>query len=89
MVIIVTVHFTVKELAHFLPLEGTHPYIGAVGEITKVAENRLETIVPKAQLATVLDAMKEAHPYEEVAYEVYRLAEPAQVATIGAPWCIS
>lgn len=67
----------------FLPLEGTHPYIGAVGEITKVAEDRLETIVPKAQLATVLDAMKEAHPYEEVAYEVYRLAEPAQVATIG------
>lgn len=67
----------------FLPLEGAQPYIGNVGELAKVTEDRLETIVPKAKLQAVIDAMKEAHPYEEVAYEVYQLVEPSKVESIG------
>lgn len=67
----------------FLPLEGADPYIGTVGEIAKVIEDRLETIVPSAKLQGVIQAMKEAHPYEEVAYEAYKLAEPVKVETIG------
>lgn len=67
----------------FLPLDGATPYIGTVGEIEQVKETRVETIVLEALLSSVVRAMKEAHPYEEVAYDVYSLKEPAIVNTIG------
>lgn len=57
----------------FKPLEGTNPYIGQQGELEKVNEYRLETIVPKSKLSSVLAAMEQAHPYEEVAYDLYPL----------------
>lgn len=73
----------------FKPLEGADPFIGHVGEVAKVPEHRVETIVPKAQLGKVVAAMKNAHPYEEVAYEVYSLKEPANVETIGRQGILS
>lgn len=73
----------------FKPLEGAEPFIGQVGETAKVVENRVETIVPKASLSKVIGAMKEAHPYEEVAYEVYELKSPATMETIGRQGILS
>ncbi len=55
----------------FKPLEGSSPYIGSQEEISIVEEIRLETIVPQHFLNKALKAMLEAHPYEEVAYDVY------------------
>ncbi|OGC03315.1 NGG1p interacting factor NIF3 [candidate division WOR-1 bacterium RIFOXYA12_FULL_43_27] len=57
----------------FRPLKGAKPRIGKVGRLERVGEARLETIVLKKDLKKVLAAMKKAHPYEEVAYEVYKL----------------
>lgn len=57
----------------FRPLEGTEPFIGTIGELERVAEMRLETVVEGPRLDKVLAAMVEAHPYEEVAYDVYAL----------------
>ena len=73
----------------FKPLEGAEPFIGQVGETSKVAENRVETIVPKVLLSKVIGAMKEAHPYEEVAYEVYELKSPATMEAIGRQGILS
>ncbi|WP_129724014.1 Nif3-like dinuclear metal center hexameric protein [Xylanivirga thermophila] len=67
----------------FLPLEGAKPYIGDVGMLEHVHEIRLETIVPKSHLDKVLDAMLKVHPYEEVAYDVYQLANRVKVPSIG------
>lgn len=58
----------------FLPQSGANPFLGQVGEMEEAAEFRLETIVPKSLLSAVMDAMMKAHPYEEVAYDVYPLA---------------
>lgn len=58
----------------FLPREGADPYLGQVGRIEEAAEYRLETIVPKRLLSPVIEAMLNAHPYEEVAYDLYPLA---------------
>lgn len=63
--------FMVKGKGTFKPLEGTNPYIGSQGNMEKVDEYRLETIVPREKLKNVINAMTEAHPYEEVAYDVY------------------
>lgn len=57
----------------FLPLEGTNPFIGQKGEISFVEELRLETVVPSARAGAVVQSMLAAHPYEEVAYDLYPL----------------
>ncbi len=58
----------------FMPLEGTQPFLGEVGKLENAAEYRLETIVPSNKLKSVLAAMLDSHPYEEVAYDIYPLA---------------
>lgn len=58
----------------FLPGAGANPAIGAVGEVEYVEEMKVEVMCVGRSI--MLDAVKElvkAHPYEEVAYEVYKM----------------
>jgi hypothetical protein len=55
--------------------ERTAPALGESGREERVAELRVETIVPVERADAVLRALVEAHPYEEVAYDLYPLAE--------------
>jgi len=57
----------------FLPREGTNPHIGEQGKLERVEEVRLEMIMPASRQAAVLKAMKAAHPYEEVAFDIIPL----------------
>ncbi|MHB0913205.1 MAG: Nif3-like dinuclear metal center hexameric protein [Armatimonadota bacterium] len=57
----------------FMPMPGAEPYVGAVGELAKEPEFRLEVLVPQERLAKAVSAMVAAHPYEEPAYDVYPL----------------
>ena len=59
----------------FLAGEGAEPTIGEVGREEHVAELRVETVVPSRQAHAAVAALVAAHPYEEVAYELYPLAE--------------
>jgi hypothetical protein len=61
----------------FLPRAGAEPTIGEVGREERVPELRVETVVPVALTAEVVRALLAAHPYEEVAYELYPLVEAA------------
>ncbi|MCW2278661.1 Nif3-like dinuclear metal center hexameric protein [Heliophilum fasciatum] len=72
--------FRTEGLGSFLPLPGAQPFIGQTGVMEEVQECRVEAIVRKSQLSRVLKAMLKAHPYEEVAYDVYGLVNrgPAQ-----------
>ena len=60
----------------FLGGEGTNPSVGRAGSEQRVDELRVETVVPGDRLRGVVAALVEAHPYEEVAYDVYALARP-------------
>jgi hypothetical protein len=60
----------------FLGREGTDPAVGQAGTEQRVGELRVETVVAAEHLRAVLAALVAAHPYEEVAYDVYVLAEP-------------
>jgi hypothetical protein len=60
----------------FRPGEGADPAIGAVGEDEHVTEYRVEIVVPAERLEAALAALREAHPYEEVAVDVYPLHTP-------------
>ena len=56
--------------------EGSAPAIGEPGEEERVAELRVETVVPAERASEVVRALLAAHPYEEVAFELYPLVEP-------------
>lgn len=67
----------------FKPGTGTKPYLGQPGHLEEVEEYRLETICPSRLLQATLGAMQAAHPYEEVAYDVYRLENQGRVYSPG------
>lgn len=47
------------------PREGTHPYIGAEGEISEEPELKVEVTIRREQLVDVVSKIKTVHPYEE------------------------
>lgn len=55
--------------------EGVSPVVGKAGRIEEVDEWRLEMVAAADVVEAVVAAMKAAHPYEEVAYDVYRLED--------------
>ena len=57
----------------FLAHEGASPAVGGVGQEERVAEYRVEVVVPEESLAAAVEALREAHPYEEVAFDLYPL----------------
>ncbi len=57
----------------FLGGEGTEPSVGQAGRKERVSELRVETVVPAERVEAVVAALKAAHPYEEVAYDLYPL----------------
>jgi hypothetical protein len=59
----------------FFGATGTDPTIGEPGREERVQEYRVETVVPAERAREVVDALLAAHPYEEVAFELYPLVE--------------
>lgn len=57
----------------FRPLEGSNPHTGQKGVPEEVAENRLEVLLEADVLHTAVQAMLQAHPYEEPAYDIIPL----------------
>lgn len=57
----------------FRPLDATQPFIGTPGTLEIVSEYRVELVCDDAHIKTAVAALKAAHPYEEPAYEVYKL----------------
>ena len=58
----------------FRALEDTNPFVGEKGKLHFEKETRIETIYPIYHERAILKALFEAHPYEEVAYDIYPLA---------------
>ncbi len=67
--------FSSKGIGRFKPEEGARPNIGEVGKFESVAEERIETVCERDKLTDVIKAIKEVHPYEEVAFDMYPLEE--------------
>lgn len=57
----------------FFGRAGTEPSVGQAGREQRVAELRLETVFPEERQAEVVEALRQAHPYEEPAFDVYPL----------------
>jgi dinuclear metal center YbgI/SA1388 family protein len=79
----------------FFPRAGANPVVGQVGRREEVSEWRFEVVVPEPLVPAVVAALKRAHSYEEVAFDVYplkplagggegRIGELAEPCTLGA-----
>ncbi len=62
----------------------THPRIGLRGRFERVRELRLEMVCPAHRLADIVAALRGAHPYEEPAFDIYRLEPPDPKAVLTA-----
>ncbi len=67
----------------FRPGPGTTPFLGAEGKNETSREVRLETLLPREHLGRAVERMKKAHPYEEVAYDLYPLANRREDVGLG------
>jgi len=63
--------------------EGSDPFVGDAGHLHKENECRIEVIFPDHITKTLLSSLNEAHPYEEVAYDIYPLKNDYAMAGAG------
>lgn len=68
-------HFRVDGTGSFRPGGGADPHVGTVGEVHHEPEARVEMELPRRAAPAALRALRAAHPYEEVAYDLVPLAE--------------
>ncbi|MBN2284988.1 MAG: Nif3-like dinuclear metal center hexameric protein [Tissierellales bacterium] len=59
----------------FVTMPGSNPFIGNIGDLSKVDVERFEIIIPEHQVDACVDRLWELHPYEEVEYDVYPIME--------------
>jgi len=57
----------------FRPLAGSSPFLGEANRLESVPETRVETVCADECVRSALRALVDAHPYEEPAYEAYRV----------------
>ncbi|KAI4269817.1 MAG: hypothetical protein L6R38_007327 [Xanthoria sp. 2 TBL-2021] len=68
--------FETQGTGQYIPGAGAKPAIGEVGKVEKVEETKVEVqCVGKEVVVAAVDKLKRAHPYEEVAYEVYAMED--------------
>ncbi len=62
---------------------GTHPYAGEIDKFHLEKETRIETVFPAHLQKQIIRALLAAHPYEEVAYDIYRIENAYEMAGSG------
>ncbi len=77
-----TAYYTKGE-GSFRALEGATPFVGEQGKLHFEKEIRFETIYPQHLEGKIISAMLNAHPYEEVAYDIYSLNNKYKKAGTG------
>lgn len=65
--------FNVAGNGTFRALEGANPFVGNVGALHTEAETRIEIVFPAFLSQQIIQALHKAHPYEEVAYDIFPL----------------
>ena len=75
--------FTSTGTGRFTPIDGATPFIGQLGREESVIEERIEVLISEQNRARAIRAMLNSHPYEEPAYELFRLDSPSSSVGLG------
>jgi hypothetical protein len=65
--------FQTRGTGQFRPLAGANPHIGRVGDLERVEELKVELVCEDRLIREAVAALKAAHPYEEPAFDVWKL----------------
>ena len=75
--------FTSVGMGTFSANENCNPFVGEIGEQHNENEDQIEVVYPKYKEKAILNAMKMAHPYEQIAHQIYVLENKHQLAGSG------
>jgi dinuclear metal center YbgI/SA1388 family protein len=75
--------FRTEGIGTFTPTDAANPHIGTANKDEEVAEHRLEVIFPSHSERAILQALRAAHPYEEVAFYVQKVENAHQEVGAG------
>ncbi|MGM0565291.1 MAG: Nif3-like dinuclear metal center hexameric protein [Bacteroidota bacterium] len=75
--------FNLEGQGSFKAGDEADPFVGQRGELHYEKEVRVETIFPVYRQKQIIEAMIKAHPYEEVAYDIYPLDNQYEKAGFG------
>lgn len=65
--------YSIDGVGRYIPQDGANPFIGNVGKPEEVIEERVECVCDRGSAKEVIKKMREVHPYEEVAFDIYPL----------------
>ncbi|GGF28951.1 Nif3-like dinuclear metal center hexameric protein [Williamsia phyllosphaerae] len=75
--------WSVTGTGRFRPGDGAHPVIGTVGRVESVVEDRVEMVAARGSREAVLAALRDAHPYEEPAFDLLETVPVAADTGLG------
>ena len=71
--------YSVIGMGRFIPSDNANPHIGSSGVAGIVEEERIEVECDRSKAKAVINAIKSAHPYEEVVFDIYALLEEGEL----------
>ncbi|MBR9857468.1 MAG: NGG1p interacting factor NIF3 [Gammaproteobacteria bacterium] len=67
--------FETRGTGQFRPLAGATPFIGESGTLERIEEVRVELVCEDHLIRAAVTALRQAHPYEEPAFDAWQLSE--------------
>ena len=67
--------FETYGIGQFRPIDGSKPFLGQLDTVELVKEYKIEMICEDSLIKKAVEVLKKSHPYEEVAYEVFKMEE--------------
>lgn len=71
--------YSVTGKGRFIPSDKASPHIGTANNLEIVEEERVEVVCERENAKAAIEAMKRAHPYDEVAFDIYPLLEEEEL----------
>ena len=75
--------YTLNGTGSFRGNEDSQPFVGEPGQLHTEVETRFETVFPAHRQNNIIQALLAAHPYEEVAYDIYSLDNDFRLVGAG------
>ncbi|MBF0452023.1 MAG: Nif3-like dinuclear metal center hexameric protein [Candidatus Magnetomorum sp.] len=75
--------FRVEGVGTFQPGKSASPFLGKKGQLEHIKECRIETIISLKDVPEIIRYVKEYHPYETMAYDIYSLKNAPSEQGIG------
>ena len=67
--------FEILGTGQFRPINNANPHTGELNQLERVQEYKIEMVCSDELIKKAVEVLKEVHPYEEVAYEVFKMED--------------